>query len=135
MTHNMLMLVLQLGMILLAAKLLGWVFSKKLHQPQVLGELLAGMIIGPFTLGAIPLDFLGGPLFPHTGGTIPVSSELYGLATIGSIILLFVSGLETDLKTFLRFSGKGSVVGLGGIIISFLLGSGVTVLLNPSVNS
>ncbi len=54
---------------------------------------------------------------------------------MGSVILLFVSGLETDLKTFLRFSGKGSVVGLGGIFISFLLGSGVTALLNPAVDS
>lgn len=135
MTHKMLLLILQLGVIVLSAKFMGWIFSKKLNQPQVLGELLAGMIVGPFMLGAVHLSFLEGPLFPQPGGTIPVSPELYGLATVGSIILLFVSGLETDLKTFLKFSAKGSVVGLGGIFFSFLLGSGITVLLNPSVHS
>jgi Kef-type K+ transport system membrane component KefB len=131
----MLLLILQLGTILIAAKITGWFFSKKLNQPQVLGELLAGMVIGPFMLGSIHLNILEGPLFPNSGATIPVSPELYGLATVGSVILLFVSGLETDLKTFLKFSAKGSVVGLGGIFISFFLGSGVTVLLNPSVHS
>ncbi len=135
MTHKMLLLSLQLGIIVVAAKFFGWLFAKKLKQPQVLGELIAGMLIGPYTLGAISIHALEGPLFPHSGEAIPVSAELYGIATLGSIILLFVSGLETDLKTFLKFSAKGSVVGIGGIIISFLLGSGVTVLLNPSVHS
>ncbi len=135
MTHKMLVLVIQLGLIILASKLLGWFFSRKLRQPQVLGELIAGMLIGPYLLGSIHIGALEGPVFPISGGTIPVSPELYGLATVGSIILLFVSGLETDLKTFLKFSAKGSIVGIGGIIISFLLGSSVTVLLNPAVDS
>ncbi len=135
MTHKMLQLVIQLGIIVIAANFSGWFFSKKLKQPRVLGELIAGMVIGPYTLGSIHIAALEGALFPHTGEAIPVSPELYGVATIGSIILLFVSGLETDLKTFLRFSAKGSIVGIGGIIFSFLLGSGVTVLLNPAVDS
>jgi Kef-type K+ transport system membrane component KefB len=130
----MMVLALQLGVILVMAKISGWFFSTKLHQPKVLGELVAGMIIGPYVLGAIPLGSFG-PLFPPVAGTIPVSPELYGIATIGSILLLFSSGLETDLPTFLRFSGKASVVGLGGVIISFFLGSTVTVLLHPSVHS
>lgn len=134
MAHEMMLLALQLGVILVATKLSGWFFSRKLKQPKVLGELVAGMVIGPYVLGAIPLGTLG-PLFPPVAGTIPVSPELYGIATVGSILLLFSSGLETDLPTFLRFSGKASVVGLGGVIVSFLLGSGVTVLLHPEVHS
>jgi Kef-type K+ transport system membrane component KefB len=134
MAHEMMLLALQLGTILVMAKFGGWFFSRKLHQPKVLGELVAGMVIGPYVLGAIPLGALG-PLFPLTGGTIPVSPELYGIATVGSIFLLFTSGLETDLPTFLRFSGKASVVGFGGVIFSFLLGAGVTVLLHPEVHS
>src|SRR5690554_7969827 len=122
MAHEMMVLALQLGVILVMAKISGWFFSTKLHQPKVLGELVAGMIIGPYVLGAIPLGSFG-PLFPPVAGTIPVSPELYGIATIGSILLLFSSGLETDLPTFLRFSGKASVVGLGGVIISFFVGS------------
>lgn len=135
MAHEMMILVLQLGLILLFARISGWFFSRVLKQPQVLGELIAGMIIGPYLLGAINIPLLHGPMFPLSGGTIPVSPELYGFAVLGSIVLLFTSGLETDLPTFIKFSGKGSVVGLGGIIVSFLLGSGITVLLNPAVDS
>jgi len=134
MAHEMMILALQLGVILVMTKISGWLFSRKLHQPKVLGELVAGMVVGPYLLGAIPLGSLG-PLFPPVAGTIPVSPELYGIATVGSILLLFTSGLETDLPTFLRFSGKASVVGLGGVIFSFLLGAGITVLLHPSVHS
>ncbi|MFA5514283.1 MAG: cation:proton antiporter [Sphaerochaetaceae bacterium] len=134
MTENMMMLSLQLGIILIATKSFGWFFSRKLHQPQVLGELVAGMVIGPYLLGSLPLGKLG-PLFalPSTG--IPVSVELYGIASIGSVLLLFASGLETDLPTFLRFSGKATVVGFGGVIASFILGAGLTVLLHPEVHS
>lgn len=134
MAHEMMLLALQLGVILVATKLNGWFFSRKLKQPKVLGELVAGMVIGPYVLGAIPLGSLGA-LFPPVAGTVPVSPELYGIATIGSILLLFSSGLETDLPTFLQFSGKASVVGLGGVIVSFFLGAGITVLLHPAVHS
>ncbi|ADY14484.1 cation:proton antiporter [Sphaerochaeta globosa] len=134
MAHEMMMLALQLGVILVAAKLCGWFFSRKLGQPKVLGELVAGMVMGPYVLGAIPLGALG-PLFPVVSGSIPVTPELYGIATVGSVLLLFTSGLETDLPTFLRFSGKATVVGLGGVIISFFLGAWITVLFNPAVDS
>ncbi|MDD2296837.1 MAG: cation:proton antiporter [Sphaerochaetaceae bacterium] len=134
MAHEMMFLVLQLGVILVVAKLNGWFFSRILRQPKVLGELVAGMIVGPYVLGAIPLGSLG-PLFPLVDGPIPVSPELYGIATLGSILLLFSSGLETDLPTFIRFSGKASVVGLGGVVVSFLLGSGIAVIFHPTVHS
>ncbi|MDC7248158.1 MAG: cation:proton antiporter [Sphaerochaetaceae bacterium] len=134
MAHEMMLLALQFGVILVSTKLVGWLFSQKLNQPKVLGELVAGMIIGPYVLGAIPLGSLG-PLFPAVEGTVPVSPELYGIATIGSIFLLFNSGLETDLPTFLKFSGKATVVGLGGVVLSFLLGAEATVLLHSEVHS
>lgn len=131
----MMVLMLQLGIILIATKLLGYVFANYLGQPKVLGELCAGMIIGPYLLGSIPLAEIG-PLFPlPLGSTIPVSPALYGISTLGSIFLLFDSGLETDLPTFIKFSGKASVVGIGGVVISFLFGSVATVLLLDNVNS
>lgn len=136
-THMMTVLVLQLGVIVLVAKTFGFLTTRYLKQPSVLGELIAGMVIGPFALGAIPLPFLGGaPLFaiPH-GADLPVSPELYGFATVASIVLLFLSGLETDLKTFLRFAGTGSIVGLGGVIATFLLGAGSAVFFIDSVDT
>lgn len=128
-------LMLQLGIILIATKFIGYIFAKYLKQPKVLGELCAGMLIGPYVLGSIPLGELG-PLFPLVAeSTIPVSPALYGISTLGSIFLLFDSGLETDLPTFLRFSGKASVVGLSGVILSFFLGAGATVLFRSNVSS
>ncbi len=136
-THLMTVLVLQLAVIILVAKTFGFLTTRYLKQPSVLGELIAGMVIGPFALGAIPLPFLDGvPLFAiPQGADLPVSPELYGFATVASIVLLFLSGLETDLKTFLKFAGKGSIVGLGGVVATFLLGAGSAVFFIPYVDS
>ena len=120
-------LAIQLGVILFAARFCGMA-AAKLRIPSVLGELIAGIIIGPYVLGSIPLPLHGfhGGLFPLIeGSSIPVSIPLYGLATLGSIILLFMSGLETDLRMFFRYSVAGTVVGLGGVIFSFALGAGL----------
>lgn len=112
---------LQLAVILVAARLGGLFAHRYLRVPSVLGELTAGMIFGPYALGGLPLPGWG-PIFPLRGGPLPVSTELYGFATLASIILLFISGLETDLKTFLRYSVSGLAVGVGGIVASFILG-------------
>ncbi|MGA1194219.1 MAG: cation:proton antiporter, partial [Kiritimatiellia bacterium] len=86
--------VLQLAVIMIAARLGGLFFRRWLHLPDVLGELASGMLIGPFALGAIDLPGIG-PLFPHSGEIINVSEPLYGLATMASVLLLFIAGLET----------------------------------------
>jgi Kef-type K+ transport system membrane component KefB/mannitol/fructose-specific phosphotransferase system IIA component (Ntr-type) len=119
-------LVLQLGTIIFAVRL-GGRLVKKIGVPQVLGELLAGVIIGPYALGGIPLPgfphglFSPGPLPP--GETLAVSPELYAFAMVASIILLFASGLETDLGLFLRYSVAGGLIGIGGVLASFVLGN------------
>lgn len=56
-------------------------------------------------------------------------TSLYALATIGSVLLLFMSGLETDLKMFFRYSLVGTIVGLGGVIFSFAFGDAIGVYL------
>ncbi|MDD3275747.1 MAG: cation:proton antiporter [Kiritimatiellales bacterium] len=121
-TEVMTVLVLQLAMIIICARLGGFLFQRFLKLPSVLGELVSGMVIGPYALGArIPLPGIG-PLFATQTIGLPVSSELYAIATVASIVLLFLSGLETDLRTFLRYSVVGSIVGLGGLLFSFILG-------------
>ncbi|MBN2049280.1 MAG: cation:proton antiporter [Spirochaetales bacterium] len=135
MTHTMTVLVFQLALIVVVSRLGGIFVSRVLKGPRVLGELASGMLIGPFALGSLHIPFLHGPLFPLPPGTVPVSPELYGFAMVASIVLLFMSGLETDLPTFLRFSAKGSVVGLGGVAASFILGDLTAVLLLPEVDT
>jgi Kef-type K+ transport system membrane component KefB/mannitol/fructose-specific phosphotransferase system IIA component (Ntr-type) len=115
-------LVLQLGVILFAVRF-GGRLAKKARIPPVLGELLAGIAIGPYALGAVPLPGFPQGLFPpETASTLAVTPELYAFATVASLILLFASGLETDLGLFLRYSLAGAVIGLGGVLFSFALG-------------
>ena len=118
------LLAIQLGVIIFAARFCGKA-AQKFKIPPVLGELLAGIIIGPYLLGRVNLGILGFPdgLFPlPEGSSIPVSTPLYSIATLGSIILLFMSGLETDLRLLFRYSVAGTVVGIGGVIFSYALG-------------
>lgn len=124
-------LVLQLSAILFAAKVGGEVFERFLKQPAVLGELAAGVLIGPYALGALPLPLVG-PLFaPPAAGRgpvlVPVLSELYAIGQVAAVILLFVAGLETDFGQFLRFGPAAGAVGLGGIIFPFIFGVFATV--------
>ena len=125
-THQMTMLVLQLSVLIFAVRL-GGVLAKKVKLPSVIGELLSGVLIGPYALGAIPLPGLPDGLFQVVNG-FAVSPVLYGFATVASIVLLFSSGLETNLDMFLRYSVTGGIVGLGGVIGSYVFGSFVGAL-------
>lgn len=127
-TETMTGLVLQIGLLLFAVRACG-ALAKRLGIPSVLGELLSGVIIGPYALGGLALPGFPQGFFPLGSGSLAVSPELYGFATVASIVLLFASGLETDLSLFLRYSVVGGVVGLGGVIASFGLGDLVGSLL------
>jgi Kef-type K+ transport system membrane component KefB/mannitol/fructose-specific phosphotransferase system IIA component (Ntr-type) len=132
-TEQVAVLVLQLGIILFAVRLTGQL-AKKIGIPSVLGELLAGIIIGPFALGGITLPGFPLGIFPiaETGG-LAVSVELYAFATVASVVLLFVSGLETNLGMFLRYSLKGGIIGVTGVLFTFMAGTFCSVvLLNAS---
>lgn len=115
------LLVLQVGVIILSAWLGGALFNK-LRLPRVLGEVSSGILIGPYLLGNMALPFFPVGLFPLYDA-FPVSPELYGLAVIASIVLLFLVGLETDVELLFKFSATGAIVGISGIIMSFASGA------------
>jgi len=118
-------LVLQIGIIILAVRLFGRL-AKKIGIPSVLGELLAGVVIGPYALGGISLPGFPHGIFPIAltqTHTLAVSTELYAFATVASIVLLFASGLETNLGLFLRYSVAGGLIGIGGALLSFIAGT------------
>jgi Na+:H+ antiporter len=132
--HQMMLLAFQLGVIIISAKLCGELFSRVFRMPAVLGELAAGLVIGPYALGAVALPVIG-PLFPLTqaaqtaaDGTVivPVSGIIYGISTVASILLLFLAGLETDFRQFMKYAGPGGLVGLGGVLGAFVTGDLLT---------
>ncbi len=128
-THRMMFLVIQLGVILFATRIGGIIFEK-IHMPAVLGELVAGMIIGPYALGRTPIIGFPHGIFPLYGD-FPISPELYALSAVAAVILLFMVGLETDLSLLLRYSFAGIIVGIGGVIASFILGAATLVIFSP----
>ena len=130
MAQQIALLAIQLGIIIFAAKYMG-ILAAKCRIPAVMGELVAGILLGPFCLGGIglPVHGLEQGLFPLSTAVmgVPVDGKLYAIASLGSIILLFLSGLETDVRTFFKYSVAGSLVGLGGIVFSFVCGAAVGV--------
>lgn len=124
MTH----LVFQIAIIIFAVRIFGKL-AVKIGIPSVLGELISGIIIGPYAFGAIPLPGFATGLFPLNSASLAVSPELYAFSIIASIILLFTSGLETDLKLFLKYSLSGGIIGFGGVAVSFFLGDVTAMLL------
>ena len=129
-------LVIQLAVILIAAKLVGEAFERFLKMPAVLGELAAGIIIGPLALGGIELPFVGSlfELVPDTdheaalGPIDHISEPLWAIAQVGSIVLLFMAGLEADLRQFLRYARPATLVALGGVVLPFAFGDVLTVV-------
>jgi Kef-type K+ transport system membrane component KefB len=135
-SEQIMRLVIQLAVILIAAKLVGEAFERFLKMPAVLGELAAGIIIGPLALGGIELPFVGSlfELVPDTdheaalGPIDHISEPLWAIAQVGSIVLLFMAGLEADLRQFLRYARPATLVALGGVVLPFAFGDVLTVV-------
>ncbi|HXK49719.1 MAG TPA: cation:proton antiporter [Clostridiales bacterium] len=121
--HQMTVFIFQLGIIIFFSKISGLLFEK-FKLPGTLGEITVGILIGPYMLGSVPLTYFGyhHGLFPINYGSIPISTELYGVSIIASILLLFISGLETDIKLLMRYLFSGGMVGTGGVVFSFFPG-------------
>ena len=114
-------LLLAIAVLLGLARLLGEL-CRTFGQPAVLGEILAGILLGPTLLGAISPD-IHAYLFPHDAKTAAWIAE-EGFITLSAALLLFVVGLEVDLSAVVR-QGKAMVlVSAMGIAIPFALGFG-----------
>ena len=128
-TYLVMLIMCQFAAMLLAAKLLGWL-AEKIAVPGVIGELLAGVLIGPFLLGTIlkvPLHGHWVPLFPAPSDPSewPINPIIWTIGQFASIVLLFMAGLHTDLKQFLRYVGPATLVAIVGLVIPFALGAAV----------
>lgn len=126
----------QLVVILMTARLFAGLF-RKLGQPAVVGEIAAGLVLGPSVLGHF-FPAIAAAIFRPTLGDLPheLSDELLAkvfavLSQLGLIFLLFLVGLEFDFS-HLRWHGKAAVgISVVGIVVPFALGLGVAPLLWP----
>ena len=117
-------LTLALVVIVIGAKLAGYVISR-LHQPMVVGEIAFGLLLGPTVL-----NFLGWPLFTHRETTGEV---IHLLAELGVLLLMFLAGLETDLDGMRRVGVPALNSAIGGVVVPFLGGWGLSSLVGLPV--
>ncbi len=99
--------------LLFAAKLMAELFVR-LKLPIVLGELLAGMIIGPFAIGSL--------LIIEGETLLQLSSEVKILGEIGAIVILFLAGLEMTPREFIKGGKASFTVGTLGVVVPFVVG-------------
>lgn len=116
-SHNLMLMLLSFGTLLLVARSLGEL-AERLHQPAVLGELLAGILLGPTVLGNLAPG-VAESLFPAQG---PNAVALEAIATLAIVLFLLVAGIEVDLSTVWRQGNIGLKVGIVGMVIPFALG-------------
>jgi Kef-type K+ transport system membrane component KefB len=108
-------LLLDLTVLFIGAKLGGALFAR-LGQPEVIGELLAGVLLGPHVLGAI--------------GELEEAHHVF--QELGAVILLFLVGLDTPLSDLRAVGGRSLAVGVSGVVVPFALGVGLMLLLGRS---
>lgn len=116
--HPLAILLAQIVTIIFAARFFGWI-CKKIGQPTVIGEIIAGIVLGPSLVGMY---------FPEFSATLfPTASlgNLQFLSQIGLILFMFVIGMELDLKVLKNKAHDAVVISHASIIIPFALGMGL----------
>ncbi|MDD5269910.1 MAG: cation:proton antiporter [Candidatus Omnitrophica bacterium] len=126
--NHMMQLLLALGIIIAAAKLVGSL-SAAIKQPPVFGEILVGLLLGPSVL-----NMMGWPIFVPNGAeaTPDIGGIIHDIAEIGVVMLMFIAGLETDLKGILRVGKNAFWAAAGGVILPMGIGTWFSLLIGFS---
>ncbi len=114
--HPIALLFIQIIIVCGFARFLGYVFSRKLKQPSVMGEIVAGIVLGPSLLGFYFPDTMGF-LFPQA--SLPTLSTL---SQIGLILFMFIIGMELDISVLKTKAHSAIIISHASIVIPFFLG-------------
>ncbi len=120
--HPLAILLAQIITIILVARFFGWI-CRKIGQPSVIGEIIAGIVLGPSLLGMY---------FPEFSGILFAKASLGNLqflSQIGLILFMFVIGMELDLKVLKNKAHEAVVISHASIIFPFTLGIGLAYFL------
>jgi Kef-type K+ transport system membrane component KefB len=112
--------IISICILVFSAKVLGELFAK-FRLPSVLGELFAGILLGPFAFGAF-ITIGGSPV-------IQLNEIVRAFGEIGGILILFVAGLEMTFKDFRHVGSASFTVGTIGVIVPFIMGYGFSMLI------
>lgn len=116
--HPLAILILQIISIIFVSRVFGFVFHK-IGQPTVIGEIIAGIILGPSVVGLL-FPEISGFLFPPE--SLP---NLQFLSQVGLILFMFVIGLELDLKVVKNQANDAIVISHASIVIPYFMGMGL----------
>ena len=117
--HPLAILLFQIITIVFVARIFGWIF-RKIGQPSVIGEIIAGIVLGPSLFG-LYLPDMKEALFP-----LESLGNLQLLSQIGLILFMFVIGMELDLKVLKNKANEAVVISHASIVIPFALGIGLS---------
>jgi Kef-type K+ transport system membrane component KefB len=117
--HPLAILLLQIITIIIVARVFGWIF-RKIGQPSVIGEIIAGIFLGPSLVGMYFPEY-SVLLFPKES-----LGNLQFLSQIGLILFMFVVGMELDLKVLKNKANDAVVISHASIIFPFALGIGLS---------
>jgi Kef-type K+ transport system membrane component KefB len=123
--HPLAILLAQIATIILVARIFGIIF-RKIGQPSVIGEIIAGIVLGPSLLGRYFPEFSAG-LFP-----VESLGNLQFLSQIGLILFMFIIGMELDLKVLRNRAHDAVVISHASIIVPFALGVGLAYFIYQS---
>jgi Kef-type K+ transport system membrane component KefB len=117
-------ILLDVAVILVAAGAGGWLFAR-IGQPPVIGEIVAGIALGPTLLGALPGD-PSTALFGHD--TLAVVQQI---GQLGLVLFMFTVGWDLDLKLVRRREGAAAAVSIASVVVPFALGLALAAHLHP----
>ncbi len=118
--HQVLVFLVQLALLLTVARLLGQA-CRRIGQPSVVGELLAGVLLGPSIFGRLSPSAFDW-LFPDDAVQ---SGMLFAIGWLGVMLLLVATGFETDLALIGRLGKAAVFVSLGSLVLPFVFGGAV----------
>jgi len=121
-------LLLQIIVIITAAKICGSIF-RRIGQPPVMGEMVAGIALGPSLLGALAPNVSAFLFPPSSLGTIGVLSQ------IGVTLFMFIVGVDLDLQHLRERASAAIMVSHASIVVPFLLGAALSIALYPSLSA